>query len=152
MKSVVQYFFCILAAVISVHALEEDLTVGPEVWQIPSDGGPLPSMTGESEHSITFTWNGNHNVYIHPSGNCDATDAILVGSESPATYTFTEDDEGKTLHFVCTVGQHCQSGMRMDVAVEEHDEGGDGGDTSNATARSFVSGILVTLVLGLVAI
>lgn len=96
-------------------------------------------MTGKAGQSITFTWDNNHNVFIHPSGDCDATGAILVGNESPATYTFTEDDEGETLHFVCTVGQHCQNGMHMDVAVEASE--GDTSDAISTKVARFTAGI-----------
>ena len=96
-------------------------------WVIPPInviGIPYPPLMVRVGDSLTFAWDtGTHDVYIYPNAkapnHCDSTDKILVGDtkSNPTTYLFTEADAGKTLHFVCSIGAHCDAGMRMNVAV-----------------------------------
>eukprot|EP00527_Entomoneis_sp_CCMP2396_P003336 CAMPEP_0198146884 /NCGR_PEP_ID=MMETSP1443-20131203/32061_1 /TAXON_ID=186043 /ORGANISM="Entomoneis sp., Strain CCMP2396" /LENGTH=166 /DNA_ID=CAMNT_0043810987 /DNA_START=41 /DNA_END=541 /DNA_ORIENTATION=- len=87
-------------------------------WFIPS-GTSLPSKTAVVGDTATFGWDNLHDVYVHPSGDCDETGRILVAGESiddSATYTFMEDDVGE-LVFVCNVGTHCEDGMILTFTV-----------------------------------
>ena len=63
---------------------------------------------------MTFTWDGNHNVFLHPTGTCDAAGATEVGSSSGAVYTFTE---AGSFTFACEVGGHCGSGQILTFTV-----------------------------------
>lgn len=112
----------LLAAVAAIildatHAVEFFM---PE-WVIPQEiGTPYPTMTVNVGDSLTFSWGfGTHDVWIYPSGTCDPTGGIQIGTvqDNPTTYTFGEEDGGNTLTFVCDVGAHCNAGMIMDVVV-----------------------------------
>ena len=90
-------------------------------WVVPYTGPKLLQATvGDT---IEFRWDGDHNVYIHPSATCDPTGSIEVGATSPATYTFQETDigigatTGIVLMFACNIGNHCQRGQNMKVRV-----------------------------------
>jgi plastocyanin len=84
-------------------------------WAIP-DEDSLPPRTAMVGDTVTFDWFGNHNVYVHPSSNCDETDSILVGLATGATYTFTEADVGD-LVFACQVSSHCIEGLILTFTV-----------------------------------
>jgi hypothetical protein len=91
-------------------------------WFNPS-GTSLPSKTAVVGDTATFGWDNFdnfHDVYVHPSGDCDKTGRSLVGASSgdSATYTFMEDDVGE-LVFVCDVGTptHCEEGMILTFTV-----------------------------------
>jgi hypothetical protein len=86
-------------------------------WVIPSGSSLSPEATTVGG-TATFTWSGYHNVYMHPSGTCDEANAVLVGSTSPAAYTFTSDNVGDVI-FACDVGTHCESGQIVTVTVSE---------------------------------
>jgi plastocyanin len=98
-------------------------------WIIPSNFQPYPSMAVNVGDTLTFNWSGGvHDVWIYPSGTCDDSGAYLIGSSSGTTYSFTEEDAGETLTFVCAIGTHCEAGMLMDTFVV-----GDGSDTDAPT-------------------
>ena len=84
-------------------------------WFIPA-GDSLRPRTVNVGDTIVFNWAGFHNVYIHPTGDCNETGAILVGTETGASYTFTEANVGD-MEFVCDVGSHCEFGMRVTITV-----------------------------------
>lgn len=112
-------------------------------WVIPTT--PYESLTVSVGDVLTFTWptGGTHDVHKQASDECPTTssrrrflaegddhgddhgdhehpeDAIMLGDTSPVSYTITADDAGKTLYFVCLVGQHCAAGMKMAVTVEQ---------------------------------
>jgi len=90
-------------------------------WVIPMEiGTPYPSMTVNAGDSLTFAWSqGTHDVWIYPSGTCNPTDGIQIATvqDNPTTYTFSEEEAGTSITFVCDVGAHCQAGMIMDVVV-----------------------------------
>jgi hypothetical protein len=69
--------------------------------------------------SVTFNYNTNHNVYIHPTGDCSEDGSILVGANdaSPVTYTFTAADAGSTVFFACNTGMHCENGQKIGFTV-----------------------------------
>jgi hypothetical protein len=66
-------------------------------WTIP-DRPWLVQIVFVGE-SVTFTYSGDHNVYLHPSGNCNQRGRILVGSlgQGSATYKFKTNAVGKVL-------------------------------------------------------
>lgn len=89
-------------------------------WIVPYNGATeWQASVGDT---IVFTWTGGHNVFIHPSGSCDLTDRIFVGSQPQSSYTFTEADgsaDGNELFFACDIGggAHCRFGQALTVMV-----------------------------------
>ena len=80
-------------------------------WVVPYNGPR--QIEAEVGNTIIFRWaQGIHNVYIHPTMNCDLTGAIEVGLEPGSEYTFTEADAGTEMFFSCDVGNgaHCMAG------------------------------------------
>lgn len=87
---------------------------------------PLNATVGDT---IEFSWSRSsyHDVFIHPSGNCDdETEAIPVYPYATiggsVNYTFTANDAvpgGKALFFVCEVGDgiHCHFNVNQLVIV-----------------------------------
>lgn len=96
-------------------------TIHVDPWNIPEDEKPYPARSAVVGDTITFTWTGNfHNVFLHSSLNCNEHWRIEVGTSSPASYTFQEEDgspEGNVLFFSCDVGNHCERGMQLSVTV-----------------------------------
>ena len=69
-------------------------------------GKPFENVMANVGDSVVFRWSEGfeHNVYIHPSNNCDDTDAIWIGDEFPVMYTFTEEDYARgVITFACQV-------------------------------------------------
>ena len=83
-------------------------------WVVPY-GGPKKFVANVGD-TIVFRWQqGGHNVYIHPTMNCDLDGAILVGEQPGTEYTFTAADgspEGNDMFFACDIGRggHCNAG------------------------------------------
>jgi len=93
-------------------------TTNPNVieWQILPGG--YPDRVARFGETITFNYGPSHNVYIHPTGDCDETGRVLVGGNGgPASYTFVRDDVGRTITFACDVGSHCESGQIVSFRV-----------------------------------
>eukprot|EP00536_Pseudo-nitzschia_multiseries_P012140 jgi/Psemu1/308812/fgenesh1_kg.447_\ len=80
-------------------------------WCIPQT--PYEAQAAKEGDTVKFSWDGEyHNVYLYPSGTCtDKTDRIYLGESPGTSYTFTKDDVGKNLTFVCDVSSHCLSGQ-----------------------------------------
>ena len=82
-------------------------------WVVPYRGEKeWQASVGDT---IVFDWTGLHNVFIHPNGGCDMTNAVRVGFQSGASYTFTEADgsaDGTEMTFACDIGNgaHCGFG------------------------------------------
>jgi len=112
----IQYYYvvlCIIATCTFFRAASADeVTVS---WYIPSDG-VLDPITVNVGDTVVFEWSGFHNVYIHPAKSCDEAGAIEVGTQTGASYTFTENDEGE-IGFACDVGPHCEFGQILTVTV-----------------------------------
>lgn len=113
--------FAVIPAVLSLGlharvALGEDIAID---WKI-EEYSDKTAVVGDT---VIFNWENFHNVYIHPSGDCDTADAILVGEESPAKHRFTE--AGK-ITFACDVGGHCGAGQIVTFEVAESDSAGTG--------------------------
>lgn len=99
----------------TVHSAGHTLVATTE-WVL---GATIDARDFKVGETLTFEWEGNHNVFIHPSGDCTEDGAIEVGSTSPASYTFTEADVGAVV-FACDIGSHCESGgmiMTANVAA-----------------------------------
>lgn len=96
-------------------------------WVIQS----YPDRTAAVGDTVTFNWQDEHNVYIHPTGDCDNTDAIEVGEESPAKHTFAE---AGTVTFACDISGHCNAGQIVTFEVTEVTS--DGGDKSPTEAAA----------------
>jgi plastocyanin len=97
--------------------------------------------------TIVFKWGNDHNVFIHPTGTCDSTGSIEVGSETGTTYTFTEDDVGDVT-FACDVSFHCENGQILTFTVYPEDV--DAPTMSPATSAGEIlkaSGQIVSLVV-----
>ena len=138
------------------HAVE---FFSPE-WVIPANIGlPYPPMTVNAGDTLTFSWpQGTHDVWIYPSGSCEETGKIQIGSfqDNPTTYTFSEADAGQVLTFVCDIGSHCEAGMIMDVTVlvaETTDEVGDldGNLASDPPVTTDGGGVTVAPVVNVTA-
>jgi len=72
--------------------------------------------------TITFEWDEEnpHNAHIYPSGSCDdEAGIIVVGQNSPASYTFKEGDLGNTIFFGCTISGHCAAGQNVKITVTD---------------------------------
>lgn len=105
-----------LCSTITVSSADVEIS-----WGIPTDGGPLASETASVGDTVTFDWeiDAFHDVYKHPSGTCDEKDSVLVGDNSGASYTFTEDDVGDNV-FACHHAFHCGLGQIVTVTVKDN--------------------------------
>lgn len=93
-------------------AMAEDISL---VWEITD----YPDVTATVGDTVTFEFTtGAHTVHIHPSGDCDTTDAVELGPEAPVTYTFEEADAGTEIFFACEVPGHCDAGQIVKFIVE----------------------------------
>jgi plastocyanin len=91
----------------------------PIDWTFPtSPATSLPSRTAFVGDTITFNWDGSHNVFIHPTKTCSTRGSISVGRSSGVKYTFTKADIGDMV-FACDVGTHCTLGMILTVTVKD---------------------------------
>jgi len=99
----------VLAVALHTATLGEAKNIEIADWVLPYTGPTAVEATvGDT---ITFQWPQGHNVYIHPTMDCNLEGAILVGTESPTEYTFTAEDVGD-LYFSCDIGDgaHCKAG------------------------------------------
>jgi hypothetical protein len=90
-------------------------------WLIPSDLQPFDSITMYAKDTLTFVYTGNHDVYIHPTGNCNQDDRIFVGAQlaGSASYTFKDSEIDTNVTFVCDYLNHCTFGLTINVLVLE---------------------------------
>ena len=88
---------------------------------------------------VVFSWTETipHNVYIHPTGNCDQDGRIFVGNDLEGTYSFLADDVGEMV-FVCDIPGHCQAGQSIKFIVEAQPESTTD-ESSESTAEAPVS-------------
>ena len=89
-------------------------------WYLPYEGPK--ALTANVGDTIIFEWGEGHNVYIHPTMNCENLDEIYVGDTSPTSYTFTDawvdvDVNGTEMFFACDIGSgsHCKAGKYDNV-------------------------------------
>ena len=102
----------ILALLLSSSAQAANIDIQ---WSIQE----YADTTAQVGDTIPLTWDTLHNIYIHPSGTCDETGAIIIGETSPVTYTFTADDANEDLIFICGIPGHCDAGQTITVSVTE---------------------------------
>jgi len=109
-------FFALLSSVLIASKLTKGETITVN-WIVPDNDDPvrLPDKFKVGD-TLVFEWAGYHNVAIHPLGGCDRTDADILGSASPVSYTFTEEDVGSKV-FACDVGDHCARGQIIEATV-----------------------------------
>jgi len=128
-----KYTFAPVAALLLVglHAVMGAETI--LLWSVQE----YDDKTAQVGDTVTFDFSGSaHNVFIHPSGDCDETGAIEVGTSGPVTYTFKKDDAGKDMLFACDVGGHCEDGQSVKFTVAD--------DSSAAsTARILVAPVML---------
>mmetsp|Transcript_7898 Transcript_7898/g.19402 ORF Transcript_7898/g.19402 Transcript_7898/m.19402 type:complete len:185 (-) Transcript_7898:228-782(-) len=86
-------------------------------WVVPYNG-PTEWQASVGD-TIVFTWEGGHNVFIHPTLSCNIAGAIRVGAQTGTSYTFTEFDGDSQMFFACDIGQgaHCRFGQSITVLV-----------------------------------
>jgi plastocyanin len=112
------------AVLVSAAAAAEKTTTTTTItvdnWYIPYDGPK--TLTANVGDTITFGWNTGHNVYIHPTMDCELDGVIFVGDTSPTSYTFTDADadadaDGTDMFFACDIGSglHCKNGKYSTV-------------------------------------
>jgi len=113
-----------------------DIFINP--WQLKAPNQPYEDHNATVGDTITFFWSPdeNHTVYINPSGNCDDSGSIIVGSDNPASYTFLESDtknssDGKPIFFADNIAKLCEWGMRFVVNVKS--------DGINESTTAFMS-------------
>ena len=90
-------------------AVADDVTL---VWTVQA----YDDMTATVGDTVTFDFTSGHTVHVHPSGDCENTDAVELGTEGPVMYTFTEDDVGD-IFFACEVDSHCDNGQIVKFTV-----------------------------------
>ena len=110
----------------------------PISWTYDSSVSALPPMTAFVGDTVEFTWTNLadtgtaiHNVWLHPSGGCDESDAAMVPAvvdsyefapsegipRHTASYTF---ESLGTYTFASDVGTQCEAGgMRVMFSVSE---------------------------------
>lgn len=76
-----------------------------------------PPRTATVGDIVRFTWVGQHNVYLHPSGSCDPAHSIMVGSSRARKGVFKFTNPGKYI-FACQIGSHCQVGQILTINVK----------------------------------
>jgi len=108
-----------------------DIFINP--WQLKAPNQPYEDHNATVGDTITFFWSPdeNHTVYINPTGNCDDSGSIIVGSDNPASYTFLESDTENSIFFADNIAQLCEWGMRFVVNVNS--------DGINDSTTAFMS-------------
>jgi len=110
----------VLVVVLHTATIAQAKNIEIADWLLPYTGPTAVEATvGDT---ITFQWPQGHNVYIHPTMDCNLEGAILVGTESPTEYTFTAEDVGD-LYFSCDIGDgaHCKAGQNLIATVSAGD-------------------------------
>ncbi|KAL7573393.1 hypothetical protein ACA910_006500 [Epithemia clementina (nom. ined.)] len=130
-------------------------------WVEPAGGAvAMPVRTAYVGDTFTFLFEtGAHNVYIHPSEDCDPTGSYLVGKagNGATKYTFQERDVGRRI-FACQIGNHCYMGGQILTVVvypppspadqqydkvpteEEEDQDAKNSDSSSSSSSNRLSG------------
>jgi len=104
--------FFVFAQAITLTEAQQNIDVFR--WVVPYDGPQ--EFTANVGDTMIFRWaQGVHNVYIHPTMDCNLDGRIVVGSTPGTEYTFVEADgspEGTDMFFSCDIGDgaHCRAG------------------------------------------
>merc|ERR1712154_219900 len=105
-------------------------------WIIPGGKNQeLQDVHANPGDTLTFTWNGFHNVYLlkecggeWDDFTCPASQAVWdegenLGDGSPVSYMIPDDMKpGDSLCFACEVGQHCRAGQYTTVTIKGGDK------------------------------
>ena len=96
-------------------------------WFIPQNGDSyFPDIQASPGDVIVFNFdpNGNSDVYIHPTGECDREGSILIAERGAGTgsYTFMESELDTTIFFTSQAPSHCTLGQFINVNVVEAPE------------------------------
>jgi len=93
----------------SISTSEFPTITGAQSYRLPWFAGKYGNEDVLPGDSVTFTYDANSDVWIHPSGDCNQAGAIQVGGIGPGTvtYRFTDDDIGKTLTFTSSINNNC---------------------------------------------
>jgi len=105
---------CAAGQIVKVTVAPAPVIVLDLDWIIKPSYEDETAMVGDT---IQFNFAPFHNVYIHPSGNCDQSDSLEIGQTSGTTYTFTENDAGQDIYFACQISGHCAAGQIVKVTV-----------------------------------
>merc|ERR1712194_725892 len=81
--------------------VDDNITTADEIWRegrqtdvIWVRNKTYDNETARVGDTVTFFWDGVHNLVIHPTGTCDATGGTLLGQSVYAgqyEHTFNED-------------------------------------------------------------
>jgi len=123
----------VIAVALQTATLGQAKNIAIDGWQLPYTGPT--AVEANVGDTITFQWGAGHNVYIHPTMDCNLEGAILVGTTSPTEYTFTADDgsvEGTEMYFSCDIGDgaHCKAGQNLIATVYSGDGDSGSSDTT----------------------
>jgi hypothetical protein len=91
-------------------------------WFLPYDPPSYDDITMYAKDTLTFNYTGNHDVYIHPTGDCTEDGRIFVGAQfaGSASYTFKDSEIDTTVTFTCDYLAYCSNfGMLINVLVLE---------------------------------
>lgn len=92
-------------------------------WIVPSSG-QLSNVTVPVGGSVTFSWQGQHNVYEVRSYACPsrfaAPDATLVSETSSGGSSVVNFASAGTRYFACSVSSHCRQGMFLLLRIWAH--------------------------------
>ena len=88
-------------------------------WCIPTIGSSYVKQQAKEGDTIVFRWAGEyHNAFLYPSGDCnDSEGGEYLGEQPGASYTFSPEEAGTDVTFVCSVGSHCALGQIVTFAV-----------------------------------
>lgn len=130
-------------------------------WFIPNfdEEDAYPDRRVFVGDTVVFQWDGDHNVYIHPTLDCEKDGSVFVGDGGVvggggggmknATYTFGNDDIGKSVVFACDVQSHCRLGQIVRFMVKDRvgddDNGGSGEEGHSHDASSSTdAGVVIS--------
>ncbi|KAL7573391.1 hypothetical protein ACA910_006499 [Epithemia clementina (nom. ined.)] len=106
----------------------------------------MPPRTAYVGDTFTFLFEtGAHNVYIHPTEECDPSGSYLVGmaGEGATRYTFQERDVGRRV-FACQIGNHCYSGGQILTVMVYPSTSEDDADDADGTSTTEQGAIVTT--------
>ncbi|CAJ1943507.1 unnamed protein product [Cylindrotheca closterium] len=93
-------------------------------WFIPQDEDSYYADRQAAPGDVivfNFDPDGRNDVYIHPTGDCEREDSILIAAQGSGTgnYTFVESEINSTIFFTSQAPMHCSLGQFINVTVVE---------------------------------
>jgi hypothetical protein len=100
------------------------IRIGPSIieifWELGADYTTV--VDAQVNDLLLFTFIANHDVYIMSLSEYDVcnfdNDASNLGNVSPVGYSISTSEAGSSLYFGCSVGSHCDRGMKVRVDVK----------------------------------